>query len=400
MMNESLLPSLTFTETKRLGSLRFLMRLLVVSGCCNFVALLVGLYGCFLGNFWLPFHHVHGLSPMIEQGAPPSLKETLDHFPMLSLHQLVEYLADTRCVEEGYPVRALALSELVWHHHFDAARALQSPLVEPTMLSLYIRGQLCTVPLYLGLTVEDYDTLLAFGRREQWPITARAMFALLKDPKTANNPSLKDVFCLSTPFQGLHQSLLGSKPQEGQGHEVRLQEGWSLAFCLDCILERDWEHLMQCAQAVSKHAASTHLARQTFLAFYPPEKEITKELTRDLTPLLLPVQTVQTAQTVQQTVQAVQQPVRQPVLNPVKISQPIASANSPKEVARKERVEKVEKAGKLGQVEKVTVVKRAEASAPAKRSTRTPTATYLFQSSMWCGQGIRSGRLRKPFKST
>lgn len=264
-MNDFNGSSLTPTDTKRLDSVRLLTRLLVLSGCCNFIALLVGLYGCFVGNFWLPPHHLHLLSSFEESVEAPSLSHTLHHFHLLSLPQLVECLAETGCVKEGYPIRDLAISYLVWHHHFDVERALQAlPPVQPTMLSLAIEGKPSNVPLYLGLTSDYHEALLAFGRREQWPITAEAMFALLKDPKTADHPCLKDAFCLSLPFQVLHKSLLSSQQES--------QEGWSLNFCFERVLEGDWQQFMQSVRAVGQHATSLHLARQTFLACYPPEK--------------------------------------------------------------------------------------------------------------------------------
>lgn len=273
-MSELLSPSLTSTDTKHLDSVRLLTRLLVVSGCGNFVAILVGLYGCFVGNFWLPPHHLHRLAQ--EHHAFPSLSNTFHHFHVLSLRQLVECLAETGCVEEGYPIRDLALSYLVWHHHFDALRAMQPlPPVPSTTLSLSIEGNVCTLPFYLGLTSEHYDAMLAFGRREQWPITPEACFALLKNPHTADNASLRDSFCFCTPFQVLYKSL-GGKSQEPV--EAKLEEGWSLAFCLDRVLEGDWEQFMKSVRAVSQHATSMHLARQTFLAFYPPEKDLKKDL--------------------------------------------------------------------------------------------------------------------------
>lgn len=349
-MNESPLETLTPTDTKRLDSVRLLTRMLMMSGCCNFVALLVGLYGCFVGNFWLPPHHVHRLNPFQgrtgEHRVPPSLSHTLHHFHLLSLHQLVECLAETDCVEEGYPIRDLALSFLVWQHHFDVARAteLVAPAIHPTVLSLSIDGKPCTLPLYLGLTSAHIDAILAFGRREQWPVTPRAMFALLKDPTTACNLSLRDSFCLCPLFQVLYKSLLGGK-QEGQ--ESTAHGGWSLNFCLDRVLEGDWQQFMESVRAVVEHSTSIHLARQTFLSFYPPEKELKQE--KEALP---------------------------GVCNPKEIKETVCRAKVTNKAVDKGVERAVDKV--VGGVAKNVVknVAVAQTQTSGKRSTTTPSATY------------------------
>lgn len=273
-MNDAMLSTMTLTETKRLDSVRFLTRMLLISGCCNLVALLIGFYGCFAGSFWLLPHHLHRLNPFEGRIAHsrPSLSNTLQHFHVLSIHQLIECVSENSCVEEGYSIRDLALSYLVWQHQFDLARAMQQlPPIHSTTLHLSIDGTLCTLPLYLALSDAHYDAILAFGRKEQWPITPAAMFALLKNPQTAENLALKESFCLCAPFQLLYKSLSGSQQEE---QESQAHEGWNMSLCLSRILEGDWQQCVNCLKAVCQHASSIHLARQTFLAFYPPEKAL------------------------------------------------------------------------------------------------------------------------------
>lgn len=343
-MNDTMLLTMTPTETKRHDSVRFLTRMLLISGCCNFLAILIGFYGCFAGSFWLLPHHLHRLNPFEQMAkqSHSSLKETLYHFHLLSTHQLIEYVAEHKCVEEGYPIRDLALSYLVWQHHFDLARAIQQLApVHATTLSLSIDGTPCTLPLYVGLTPAHYDAILAFGRKEQWPITAAACFALLKNAHTADSPGLRESFCLCAPFQVLYKSVSGGKQES---IEQQTQEGWNMGLCLDRILEGDWQNFVNCLQAVSQHTSSIHLARQTFLAFYPPEKE------------LLPKKSVEVE-----------------LKHELLIAKPVESVPVAPLLSRKIAVKEKE-AATLG---KSAETKKSEKSiAQASSSSKTPSATY------------------------
>lgn len=269
-MNETFSLNLPTPETKRLNGVRFLTRLLLISGCCNVIALLIGFYGCFAGSFWLPLHQLTLFKQSKQHTHVPTLHDALHHLHALSLQQLIELLDHKETVKEGYYLRDLALSYLVWQHHFDIERALQSlPKIQSKMLSVYIEGTLCKLPVYTGLTYAHYDAALAFGRKERWPITVDAMFALLKNPKTKELPFLKESFCLSSPFQLLNKSLLGNKPCA-----TASQEGWSEELMFTKVLEGDFQQFIACASTVAKRASSTHIARQAFLGFYPAQGAI------------------------------------------------------------------------------------------------------------------------------
>lgn len=189
-----------------------------------------------------------------------SNEEIIRYFKSLSLGQLVQKLSNSEFVENGYKIRDLSLAVLVTFHHFDLSRALLDDVqpLEVRVISFGLKkdGKPAKVLAYPGLTDKQYETLIAFARRERWPLTPKGLFLNLKNAKNKSNSSLQDAFYLTPEF--LSVEMLFSR----SNLPLKKQE------ILNVLLEGSFSMLSQFTEHQKQSADLTKARRQYFLLEY------------------------------------------------------------------------------------------------------------------------------------
>jgi hypothetical protein len=171
---------------------RLMTQLLLIS-----VTLNVGLLATFLYRSLAPHELAAHVPP--EKVFEVSNGEMIYSYFHCSFDELVAKLGDERLVEEGYRVCDLALACLVSYHHFDLDRALPTTKTQSRHL-LFVHaegGEQIDVPVFPGLSMEDFSVISLFAKRESWPLTAKGLFLELARSQDEN---LRETFMLSSPF--------------------------------------------------------------------------------------------------------------------------------------------------------------------------------------------------------
>lgn len=186
--------------------------------------------------------------------------EVLRLFKDLSIEQLTEKLTDTQLVENGFTQRDLALSALLFFHHFDLSRALPGSLYPTQMRKIPLgknkAGNLVELSLCPGLTNEQFSSIIQFLKREQWPITAQGMFNQLKKQRKSHNLTLQEAFFLTPEFISA-EVLLNRSQFKIENSEI-----------LNLILQGPWKILsdLNTQQKIAQDLSSAR--RQRFLLDY------------------------------------------------------------------------------------------------------------------------------------
>ncbi len=145
-------------------------------------------------------------------------QKLLTHYSRLSFRELAALLTNADFVEEGYRKRDLALSALVAKHHFHLEKALgampsQQRFVEANGLSL---------PLFPGLTDDQFQALIRFAYLEKWPLTGQGLFALLQKNQKPRDASLEQAFILTPEFYALSALFQRCEPQVSSSELIEL----------------------------------------------------------------------------------------------------------------------------------------------------------------------------------
>ncbi len=189
-----------------------------------------------------------------------SNEEIIRYFKSLSLEQLVQKLSNSEFVENGYKIRDLSLAVLVTFHHFDLSRALLDDVqpVEIRLISFGFKkdGKPAKVLAYPGLNDKQFETLIAFAKRERWPLTPKGLFLNLKASKNKLNHTLQDAFYLTPEF--LSVEMLFSR----SNRPIKKQE------ILNVLLEGNFSMLSQFTEHQKQSADLTKARRQYFLLEY------------------------------------------------------------------------------------------------------------------------------------
>jgi len=113
---------------------------------------------------------------------------------------LIAELENKELVQDGLTKRDLALACLVNFHYFDIGRALSGITLQRRELSFVHHGggEKFDLQVFPGLDESHYQMIVAFAKREEWPLTAEGLFGELLNGKTKDSPSLKKAF-IATP---------------------------------------------------------------------------------------------------------------------------------------------------------------------------------------------------------
>jgi len=142
---------------------------------------------------------------------PPQDKVLLSHLPNeallstylnLSFAELLSLLENQEPVEEGYKKRDLALASLVAFHFFNLEKAVGSPITQKRILSFIHReGQeKIDVPIFPGLSEDQYRAIIHFAKTEKWPVTSEGLFFEVQQTKPPRDAVLLEAFYLTPEF--------------------------------------------------------------------------------------------------------------------------------------------------------------------------------------------------------
>lgn len=246
-----------------LEQIRKLTRLLLIS-CAGNIALLAFLF--FYISKEAPPRPYCELKPATPEELLEPLAfeknnaEVLRQFKDLSIEQLTEKLNDTQLVENGFTQRDLALSALLFFHHFDLNRALPGSLYPTQIRKIPLgknkTGHIVELSVCPGLTNEQFSSIIQFLKLEKWPITAHGMFNQLKRQGKNHNPTLQEAFFLTPEFISA-EVLLNRSQLKIETRQI-----------LNLVLEGPWKILsdLNAQQKIAQDLSSAR--RQRFLLDY------------------------------------------------------------------------------------------------------------------------------------
>jgi LysM repeat protein len=245
--------------------IRHLSQALILSGALNIGVLSLLLYWMLRERPPTPYCELKPASfeqqqiPLADQRG---FTEVLTQLSQLSFSQLVDKLAQTQLIENGYAERDLALSCLVAFHHFNVQRSLPKN-AQPHQKRLLVwkpkgEGSSITLEIYPDLTQEHFDALIQFARTEHWPLTAEGLFLQLQKQKEKNelNEQLVETFFLTPEFWTV-ELLFNRSGQLNNKQEI-----------LTLLLEGNWTILKQFVDRQRQVHDSSDARRQKFLLDY------------------------------------------------------------------------------------------------------------------------------------
>lgn len=161
--------------------------------------------------------------------------EVITSLQRLSYEQLLNKLENSRLVEDGFSERDLTLSTLIAFYHFDLSKVLIEKPQEKRTLNWKnpITNEQVLIPIYPGLTNNQFASIQNFARTERWPFTSKGMFNLLQKQNEEENidSSLAETFILTPEF--LTIELLFK----------RLDPPVSKQKLLEMMLEGNWDYI-------------------------------------------------------------------------------------------------------------------------------------------------------------
>lgn len=192
-------------EQHCLGQIKRLTQFLIASGTLNIILVVFICYGLF-GNGMLV------MRDNLQQRLRPSaavvagernLQQVLRAYQQLSRDQLIAKLEDVTGVQDGLTERDLALAWLVWKHHFNIEQGLiDAPAARQQSLPIRSGEQVLQLTLFPGLTAEQWEMLVQYGKTEQWPLTSEGIFYAMQSGQS----SATEAFCLTPEFLMLQRA--------------------------------------------------------------------------------------------------------------------------------------------------------------------------------------------------
>lgn len=182
------------------------------------------------------------LKPLKEQapvGAQMTNADLLKAYSVLPFQELLLRLENKERLEEGLYKRDLALTCLTAFHHFNLEKALCSSFLQKrSILFSNADGQeKIELPIYPGLSDDQFQALLRFAKTEKWPLTTQGLFYELQRSPHPRDPYLVEAFCLSTEYQAAHTLFLKT------GIPV------SSECLIDLLCEGEWKILSDLTQS-------------------------------------------------------------------------------------------------------------------------------------------------------
>lgn len=197
-------------ENATLRKTRFLSQALILSGMLN-----IGLLSTFIYVVLQEKKESLAieLKPLKEHSPVSAVTNAalLKAYSVLPFQELLLRLEKKERAEEGLYERDIALTCLAAFHHFNVDKALSGfPLQKRSIPFFNAEGQeQLELPIYPGLTDDQFYAILRYAKTEKWPLTSQGLFYELKRSFHLKDSSLLDAFCLTSEYQAAH--LLFSK---------------------------------------------------------------------------------------------------------------------------------------------------------------------------------------------
>jgi hypothetical protein len=245
------------TENAALRKARFLSQALILSGMLN-----IGLLSTFIYVVLQEKKEAHPieLRPLKEHAPAAAITNTalLKAYSVLPFQELLLRLEKKERAEEGLYERDLALTCLTAFHHFNIDKALSGfPIQKRAILFSNAEGQeQLELPIYPGLTDDQFQAITRYAKTEKWPLTSQGLFYELKRSFHLKDSSLLDAFCLTSEYQAAH--LLFSKT----GISLTNERLASLLF------EGEWKILSDFTLSQRQALDLSAECRRTFLLKY------------------------------------------------------------------------------------------------------------------------------------
>lgn len=169
--------------------------------------------------------------------------KVLNRFFLFKFEELLAELDNKVLVQDGYTYRDLSLACLVNYHYFDLERAISKPFLQKRSLTFIHQdgGETFELIGFPGLDDNDFQRIIAFAKRQAWPLTAEGIFLELKKGESQNIDSLTEAFCTTSEFYNLFALF-------NRGEEKISQER-----LLPMLLEAPW-HLIDAFYKAQKSA--------------------------------------------------------------------------------------------------------------------------------------------------
>lgn len=215
-----------FGGPKRLGQVRWLSQLLILSGAFN-IAFLFMFTHAYSKRKEEKSHYAWRAVERVEEARLLSNRQLLTQFEELSFSELVGKLSSTLPIEDGFAERDLALACLTALHHLDLERALGSL---PSDLRSLKWGEERVAALYPSLKEMDWEAIRLFCQRERWPLTSQGLFLEARRQGDQIHATLAEAIFLTPQFHLAEVLLARANPPIGRLETlVLLMEGdWRL----------------------------------------------------------------------------------------------------------------------------------------------------------------------------
>jgi len=245
-------------ENSALRKNRMLTQALILSGMLN-----IGLFATFIyvvlsekqESLAIELKPLKEQAPIWEQMTNAAL---LKAYSVLPFQELLLRLENKERVEEGLYKRDLALTCLSAFHHFNLDKALSGTFLQKrSILFSNADGQeKIELPVYPGLSDDQFQAILRFAKTEKWPLTSQGLFYELQRISHARDLSLVEAFCQSAEYQS--------------AHTLFLKTGLPLSSeCLiDLLCEGEWKILSDLAQSQRTALDLSIDRRRAFLLTY------------------------------------------------------------------------------------------------------------------------------------
>lgn len=241
------------------GSPKAIRRLaysLAISGVLNLLVLSFLFYSFIQARPPIPYCATnnalaHESLPLADQRGCAAMLELLWSLPF---EQLVDHLADTHTIENGYDKRDLALATLIALHQLDGERGLNiDPNTQEKRFFIWrpeAKGQAITFVLYPGLTEKHWEHLIHFIHAERWPFTTEGL------AKRARQYSKDDIPCDLLQLLATTQEVRVAKSILQKDH-YPITETDTVLFLLDL----PWAQWQQLSVPLPPHSSLTRRQR-------------------------------------------------------------------------------------------------------------------------------------------
>lgn|SRR3990167_658106 len=132
----------------------------------------------------------------------------LDTLFQKSFFELVEELANTEPVQDGYRKNELALATLVALHSFDVSRVIsREPGRKVMQFSHKDGGEVFQLALFPDMTPEEMGMLSSFAKREKWPFTLEGIFARIPLAGVEEKKELLQIVLVSKEWNTVRRAM-------------------------------------------------------------------------------------------------------------------------------------------------------------------------------------------------